>query len=947
MIDYKNTLNLPDTQKFLMRANLSLKEPIILKFWYEDNLYEMIRRKKKNKKLFLLHDGPIYANGSIHLGHAVNKILKDIVLKFKGLMNYNAPYIPGWDCHGLPIELQVERLIRKTSSSMDPKEFRSICRNYVLEQIEIQKKDFIRLGILGNWENPYLTMDFKTEANIIRTLSKIISNNYLYKGTKPVYWCFQCCSVLAESEVEYNNNHFSFAIDVAFPAVDSMRLAEVFNVDLCNQIIELVIWTTTPWTLPVNQAISVHPHHNYQLVKIKNNNYGTRYIIIASNMVDVVMKRISCFCWKILGETTGSTLEFVRFHHPFMSFDVPIVLSCHVSCDTGTGIVHIAPNHGIDDYFVAKKYNFKIVDLINDKGCYALNDYSVLNGVCVLQSNEIIIDLLRKSGTLLHLDAAYQHSYPYCWRHATPVIFRVTSQWFLSMDKHDLRNKLLKTIRKVHWIPNKSQFSIKTLIVNRPDWCLSRQRIWGVPIPLFFNKKTKILHPRTCELIEIIAQSIEKYGVQAWWDLKIEDIIGRDDSAQYEKALDTLDVWFDSGSTHDSVIPERSEYLQKLPDLYLEGADQHRGWFMSSLVISTAISGIAPYKEVLSHGFTVDADGRKMSKSIGNIISPQEIINSFGADILRLWVASSDYSKDMVISDSVLKNVTDMYRRIRNTARFCLTNLYDFNPVKNSIASDSMVALDRWAVHRALSVQLKIISDYNKYNFHNVTQRIMQFCSVDMGSFYLDIIKDRQYTTKKNSVLRRSCQTALYHIIEAMVRWIAPILSFTADEIWRCIPGNRSKYVFTEEWYDGLFSIDSEEIINDNYWNVFFNIRNAVNRSIEKSRMSGIIRGSLEASVVLYASSELAKYLRVMQDELSFGLLISSVIILDYCEIDSKIQIQEEMPGLKIVLKKAEGKKCLRCWHYRTDLNKNTSYVDICKRCISNMVGQGENRRFF
>lgn len=946
MIDYKNTLNLPNTKKFLMRANLSLKEPMILKSWNEDNLYEMIRYKKRDRELFLLHDGPIYANGSIHLGHAVNKILKDIILKFKGLMNYNAPYVPGWDCHGLPIEMQVERLLKKISSSIDPKEFRNICRSYALKQIEIQKKDFIRLGILGNWKNPYLTMSFKTEANIVRTLSKIISNNCLYKGIRPVYWCFQCCSVLAESEVEYNNNHCSFAIDVAFVAVDSVCISKIFNVDLYHKTIELVIWTTTPWTLPANQAIAVHPCYNYQLLKIKNDSKKERYVIIASDLVNVFMNRISCSFWKVLGEITGKNLEFVRFYHPFMDFDVSVVLSNHVLCDTGTGIVHIAPNHGVDDYYIAKKYNFKIVDLINDQGCYVLSRHSVLNGIYVLQSNEIIIDLLRKSGLLLHVNSNYQHSYPYCWRHAIPVIFRVTSQWFLSMDRNNLRDKLLNTIPKVHWIPMKSQFSIKKLIMNRPDWCLSRQRVWGVPIPLFINKETGNLHPRTLELMETIAKHIEKHGVQFWWDLKIEDIIG-DECLQYEKVLDTLDVWFDSGSTHDSVIPERPEHFQKLPDLYLEGADQHRGWFMSSLVISTAIRGIAPYKEVLSHGFTVDANGRKMSKSIGNIINPQEIINSFGADILRLWVASSDYSKDIVISNNILKNITDMYRRIRNTARFFLTNLYDFDPLKNKVKPDNMIALDRWAIHKALSVQLKIISDYNKYNFHNVVQRIMQFCSIDMGSFYLDIIKDRQYTTKKDSISRRSCQTALYHIIEAMVRWIAPILSFTADEIWKCIPGDRSKYVFTEEWYDGLFSIHSEDIMNDNYWNVFLSIRNAVNKVIEHSRIVGIIGGSLEASIVLYVNSELKRYLCVIQNELSFGLLISSVEILDYHNINSDVQISEEIPGLKIILKKAEGKKCLRCWHYRKDVQQYADYLDVCKRCIDNIIGPGEVRKFF
>lgn len=948
MINYKNTLNLPNTKIFPMRADLSMKELYILEHWYKDDLYGMIRHKKKKKKIFLLHDGPIYANGNIHLGHAVNKILKDIILKFKGLMDYNAPYIPGWDCHGLPIELQVEKLLKKSGKNLNSKDFRIMCRKYVLKQVKVQKKDFIRLGILGDWNNPYLTMNFKTEANIIRTLSKVISNHYIYKGTKPVHWCVQCCSALSDSEVEYNNNHYSCAIDVVFEAVNSIRLSEIFNVNVDQKIISLVIWTTTPWTLPVNQAISVHPDFNYQLIEMKDDiDNNRRYIIILSNVVEIFMRRISCVCWKILGEVSGSSLEFLKFRHPFMSFDVPVVLSNHISDNTGTGVVHVAPNHGIDDYHIAKKYNFKVLDCINDQGCYVFNDQSVLNGLNIFKSNKIIIGLLHQSNAILHVNSYYRHNYPYCWRHKIPLIFRSTSQWFLNMNQHNLRDQLLQEIHKVRWIPKKSQSTIETLVMNRPDWCLSRQRIWGVPIPLFFNRKTEILHPRTLEFMEIVAKLVEKHGVQAWWDLKIEDIIG-DDSSQYEKVLDTLDVWFDSGSTHDSVIPERLEYLKKLPDLYIEGMDQHRGWFMSSLVISNAIrKGMTPYKTVLSHGFTVDVYGRKMSKSLGNVVSPRKIINNFGADILRLWIASSDYSKDIAISDDILKNVTDIYRRIRNTARFFLTNLNDFDPVLDRVIPENMLALDRWAIHRALSVQLEIISSYKKYNFHKVMQRIMQFCSIDMGSFYLEIIKDRQYTTKKDSLPRRSCQTALYHIIEAMVRWIAPILSFTADEIWRCIPGDRSKYVFTEEWYDGLFSIDPKGVMNNNYWNIFFKIRDAVNRIVERSRKNGIINGSLEASVFLYARAEFATCLHILRDELFFGLLTSSAVILDYYDIDNDAQIQEEIPGLKIVLKKAKGKKCFRCWHYRIDINQNLNYLNVCGRCLNNIIGVGEIRRFF
>ncbi|WP_159714799.1 isoleucine--tRNA ligase [Blochmannia endosymbiont of Camponotus nipponensis] len=940
MIDYKNTLNLPHTS-FSMRADLSVCEPVTLECWYKDNLYEAIRRKKSRKKLFLLHDGPPYVNGNIHLGHAVNKVLKDIILKYKGLMGYNAPYTPGWDCHGLPIELQVERLVGQPGININWNEFRIACRSYVLEQIEIQKKDFMRLGVLGDWKKPYLTMDFKTEANIIRTLSKVISKGYFYKGIKPVHWCFKCCSVLAESEVEYND-HLSPAIDVVFDAVDNIRISKIFNVDICKDTIGIVIWTTTPWTLPANQAIAVHPDYSYQLIVMNND----KYIIVAANLVDVLMRRVQCFSWKVIGETSGNFLESLRFHHPFMFFDIPVVLSCHVSLDSGTGVVHIAPNHGVDDYIVGRKYNFKIINIIDDTGHYVSDLHPMLNGMQVFQSNNIIINLLSQSGALLHVNYNYKHSYPYCWRHLTPVIFKVTSQWFLSMDKHNLREKLLKTIHKVCWMPEKGRACIETMIVNRPDWCLSRQRVWGTPIPIFIHKKTKILHPRTFELMEIVAQRVEQFGIQAWWDMKVEDII-EIEVDQYEKVLDTLDVWFDSGSTYDSVIPERLEYHEKLPDLYLEGSDQYRGWFMSSLIISTAITGKAPYREVLTHGFTVDVQGRKMSKSLGNIISPQEIIKDFGADILRLWIASSDYSKDMTISDAVLKHTTDVYRRIRNTARFCLANISDFNPEKDCVHPENMIELDCWAVDRALSVQMEVISDYNKYNFHNVIQRIMQFCSVDMGSFYLDVIKDRQYTTKKNSKERRSCQTALYHIIESLVRWIAPVLSFTADEIWKYIPGNRSKYVFTEEWYDELFSISSKKIMNNNCWNIFLNVRSEVNKIIEQARLSGIIGGSLDASIILYATSELANKLRILEKELSFGLITSSVIVLDYHELSVTQHKTEGIPGLQIFLEKAKGKKCLRCWHYRLDTDRYEKYLNICARCVSNMVGSGENRRFF
>ncbi|URJ25201.1 isoleucine--tRNA ligase [Candidatus Blochmannia ocreatus (nom. nud.)] len=943
MINYKNTLNLPYTD-FSMRANLIVKEPLILERWYKDDLYTIIRKKKSKKNLFFLHDGPPYVNGNIHLGHAVNKILKDIIIKYKTFMGYNAPYIPGWDCHGLPVELQVEKLIGKSRVHICPNKFRNICRDYVTKQIAIQKKDFIRLGVLGNWHQPYLTMDFKTEANIIRTLSKIISNGYLYKGIKPIHWCFQCGSVLSESEVEYKN-HFSPAIDVAFSVVNNAYITKIFNIDLCEQaVIKLVVWTTTPWTLPANKAVAVHPDYNYQLILINNDTY----IIIATDLVVSVMKRIRCMSWKIVGETTGKFLESLVLKHPFITHTtIPVVLSKHILLTSGTGIVHIAPSYGVDDFLIAQKYNLKAADIMNDTGFYINGTHSVLDGLAVLQSNNIVINLLKESNSLLHVNQTYKHSYPYCWRHATPIIFKATAQWFLDMNKNNLRDNLLNVIDKVSWIPNKSKINIKTMLINRPDWCLSRQRVWGVPIPLFVNKKTSNLHPNTSELMEIIAQYVEKSGIQAWWDLKVEDVI-KNEANQYEKVSDVLDVWFDSGSTYDAVIPERlKNYNKRLSDLCLEGYDQYRGWFMSSLIISTAINNVAPYKEVISHGFTVDSQGYKMSKSLGNVIKPKDIINNFGADILRLWVASSEYSTDMTISNTILKHTTDIYRRIRNTARFCLANLSDFIPERDCINAEDMVELDCWAVDCALSTQLSIISDYNKYNFHKVIRRIMHFCSVEMGAFYLDVIKDRQYTMKKNCIARRSSQTALYHIIESMVRWIAPVLSFTADEIWQYIPGNKSKYVFTEEWYNGLFSINTKNIISKNHWNTFLNIRNEVNKVIEQARFDGIIKKSLEANIILYAKDKLSSQLRILENELAFGFITSTAEVIDYYKLDVNQHKKENIPGLQIILKKATGEKCLRCWHYKSDVNNNKNYSNICARCIDNVFGLGEKRRFF
>ncbi|HBK4605775.1 isoleucine--tRNA ligase [Serratia marcescens] len=937
MSDYKNTLNLPETG-FPMRGDLAKREPGMLQRWYEQDLYGIIRTAKKGKKTFILHDGPPYANGSIHIGHSVNKILKDIIIKSKGMAGFDSPYVPGWDCHGLPIELKVEQLYGKPGEKLTAAEFRQKCREYAAEQVEGQKKDFIRLGVLGDWDRPYLTMDFKTEANIIRALGKIISNGHLLKGAKPVHWCTDCGSSLAEAEVEYYDKT-SPSIDVSFHAADAAAVAAKFGVSHFNGAISLVIWTTTPWTLPANRAISLHPDFTYQLVQVDG-----QCLILAAELVESVMKRAGITEWTVLGSCKGADLELLRFKHPFMDFDVPAILGEHVTLDAGTGAVHTAPGHGPDDFVIGQKYGLEVANPVGPNGCYLTGTYPLLDGKFVFKANDLIVELLREKGALLHVEK-FLHSYPCCWRHKTPIIFRATPQWFISMDQKGLRQQSLEEIKGVQWIPDWGQARIEMMVANRPDWCISRQRTWGVPMSLFVHKETEQLHPRSVELMEEVAKRVEQDGIQAWWDLDAADILGAE-AADYVKVPDTLDVWFDSGSTHASVVDVRPEFNGHGADMYLEGSDQHRGWFMSSLMISTAMKGKAPYKEVLTHGFTVDGQGRKMSKSIGNTVSPQDVMNKLGGDILRLWVASTDYTGEIAVSDEILKRSADAYRRIRNTARFLLANLNGFEPSTDCVAPEDMVVLDRWAVGRALAAQQDIEQAYANYDFHEVVQRLMQFCSVEMGSFYLDIIKDRQYTAKSDSVARRSCQTALYHIVEALVRWMAPIMSFTADEIWGFMPGKRAQYVFTEEWYDGLFGLAEGEPMNDAFWAELLKVRGEVNKVLEQARADKRLGGSLEAAVTLYADSELAARLNSLQDELRFVLLTSAASVAPLADAPADAQASELLKGLKIAFSTAPGEKCPRCWHYTTDIGLVAEHADICGRCVSNVAGDGEKRNF-
>ncbi|HCT1399247.1 TPA: isoleucine--tRNA ligase [Morganella morganii] len=936
MSDYKNTLNLPETG-FPMRGDLAKREPDMLKRWYKEGLYQAIRKAKTGKKTFILHDGPPYANGSIHIGHSVNKILKDIIIKSKGMAGFDSPYIPGWDCHGLPIEHKVEQVIGKPGDKVTPAEFRAACREYAKEQIEGQKEDFIRLGVLGDWDHPYLTMDFKTEAHIIRALAKVIANGHLVKGAKPVHWCTSCASSLAEAEVEYYDKT-SPSIDVRFTAADADAVYSKFGVKNDGLPVSLVIWTTTPWTLPANRAISLNPEFDYQLVHVNDER-----LILAADLVESVMKRAGITSWTVEADCKGSDLELLRFNHPFMGFDVPAILGDHVTLDAGTGAVHTAPGHGPDDYVIGQKYGLETANPVGPNGCYVSGTYPSLDGVFVLKANDIILDLLKEKGALLHSENI-SHSYPCCWRHKTPVIFRATPQWFIGMDVNGLRPQSLNEIKGVKWIPGWGEARITAMVENRPDWCISRQRTWGTPMSLFVHKETQELHPRTLELMEDVAKRVEEHGIQAWWDLDPRDLLG-DDADIYEKVPDTLDVWFDSGSTHFAVVDARPEFHGNSADMYLEGSDQHRGWFMSSLMLSTAMKGKAPYREVLTHGFTVDGQGRKMSKSLGNTISPQDVMNKLGADILRLWVASTDYSGEIAVSDEILKRSADSYRRIRNTARFLLANLNGFNPETDMVKPEEMIVADRWAVGRALAAQADILKSYEAYDFHEVVQRLMQFCSVEMGSFYLDIIKDRQYTAKSDGLARRSCQTALFHIAEALVRWMAPIMSFTADEIWNVMPGKRPQYVFTEEWYDGLFGLNAQDSMNDDYWATLLAVRGEVNKVLEQARADKLIGGSLEAAVTLYADDALAAQLNRLGNELRFVLLTSQADVKPLSAAPESA-VNSELDGLRIGFGKAEGSKCPRCWHYATDIGQDSEHPELCGRCVTNVAGNGEERKF-
>ncbi|MBT11700.1 MAG: isoleucine--tRNA ligase [Oceanospirillaceae bacterium] len=955
---YKSTLNLPDTD-FPMRGNLAKREPDMLKRWEETGLYQKIRAARAGRDQFILHDGPPYANGNIHIGHAVNKILKDIIIKSQTLDGKDAPYVPGWDCHGLPIELKVEEKIGKVGEKVSAAEFRKQCRAYASEQVDGQRRDFKRLMVLGDWDNPYLTMDFKFEADIIRTLGNIIDNGHLHKGFKPVNWCPDCGSALAEAEVEYHDKK-SVAIDVKFAFDDNAALLKAFGAgeSLAAKTISIVIWTTTPWTLPANEAVSVHPTLEYSLVLLKEQD---EILLLAADLVGDAMNRygiaedgfevIATAKGAAFGQIDESKAAPFSVQHPFMPAPdggvkrVPVITGDHVTADSGTGSVHTAPMHGADDFVVSKRFGVNSDDmLVGGDGHFISTpalDALELSGLSSAdKGNFRVLGILAEKGALLKKENI-KHSYPHCWRHKSPIIFRATPQWFISMKQNGLLEQAMHEVENtVEWRPGWGKARIESMMTDRPDWCISRQRTWGVPIALFVHKDTSELHPDSSALIEKVAAKVEEKGIDAWFDLEASELLG-DEADQYVKVLDTLDVWFDSGVTHTAVLRQRDE-LKFPAEMYLEGSDQHRGWFQSSLLTSVAAYGSAPYKTALTHGFTVDGEGRKMSKSLGNTVEPQKVINQLGGDILRWWVADTDYSGEMTVSDEILKRTADSYRRVRNTCRFLLANINGFNPATDMVSGDELLPLDAWMVDYTRQLQDKVVACYLDYDFKTLTKTLMNFCVTELGGFYLDVIKDRQYTCKADGLPRRSAQTALYHVVEAMSRWIAPVLSFTAEEIWACLPDRGEESVMLAEWYAD-FPDTGKSLFDDAFWADIIRVKEAVNGALEKARGDKTIGASLSAEVVLYAQPELKTQLEKLDDELRFILITSGAEVKDF---DEHAGNATELDALRVMVKASEHEKCERCWHHTEDVGQNQQHPTLCGRCVENVEGDGEVRRF-
>jgi len=942
-IDYKTTLNLPDT-RFPMRGDLAKREPLWIKEWQQKKIYEAIRAASAGRPRFVLHDGPPYANNDIHIGHAVNKILKDVVVKSKQLAGYDAPYVPGWDCHGMPIEVQIEKAHGK---HIPVEETQRFARAYANEQIVRQKADFQRLGVLGDWDHPYTTMAYKNEADEIRTLGKLLEKGFIYRGLKPVNWCFDCGSALAEAEVEYEDRD-DIAVDVAFPIDDADRgkLAAAFGLGAMPAGPAMaIVWTTTPWTIPANQALNINPELPYALVATSRG-----HLVLAHDLVEPCLSRFNLE-GRIVASASGAALELIRFRHPLYDRAAPVYLGSYVTLEQGTGVVHSSPAYGVEDFQSCRRYGMadeEILNPVGGDGRFA-GSLPFFGGEKIWEANPQIVAKLRDGGALFSAEK-FTHSYMHCWRHRTPVIYRATTQWFAGMDdvpgwngrkpERTLRETALAGIEATQFFPIWGKARLYGMIASRPDWTLSRQRQWGVPMPFFTHKETGALHPRTLALLEEVAQRVEKGGIEAWQTLDVREL-DADDLHDYVKIKDTLDVWFDSGSTHQTVMggPDSQKagtgshrHDTRFPaDLYLEGSDQHRGWFHSSLLVSCMLNGAPPYKALLTHGFAVDGEGKKMSKSKGNGVEPQKVSNTLGAEILRLWVAATDYSGELFISDEILKRVVEGYRRIRNTLRFLLANTSDFDAATDAVPIDELLEIDRYALAAARALADAVEGDYARYEFHLVVQRLQTFCSEDLGGFYLDVLKDRLYTTGKASAARRSAQTALALIRDALLFLMAPVLSFTAEEAWRIVRPHDAS-IFCRTWVDGLPKLpDAERLMTK--WSRILAVRAAVQKELETLRQGGKIGSSLQAEVGIGAPDGDHDALASLGDDLRFVLITSAATV-------------ARADGLAIDVTPSVHAKCERCWHYRSDVGRDAKHPTLCGRCMSNLFGAGERRAF-
>ena len=933
-VDYKNTLNLPDTP-FPMRGDLSRREPGWVADWQQKKLYEKIRAASKGRPKFILHDGPPYANAAIHVGHAVNKILKDMVVKSRQLAGFDAVYVPGWDCHGMPIEIIVEKQHGKNLPAEKVMEY---ARAHAESQITLQKADFVRLGVLGDWDHPYKTMDFATEAAEIRTLGSLFQRGYVYRGLKPVNWCFDCRSALAEAEVEYEDKT-SIAIDVGFPldASERARLATAFGMaTLPEGAVYAVIWTTTPWTIPANQALNVHPEFDYALVQTPRG-----CLVLAAARVAECLKTYALE-GVVLATTKGQALEKIAFTHPFYGRASPVHLADYVTLDTGTGIVHSSPAYGVDDFNSCKRYGMKNDDILNPvmgNGQY-VSTLPLFGGVNIWKAQPDIVKAIEAAGALFHTEN-FKHSYPHCWRHKTPTVFRATAQWFVGMDlkapgdTKTLRELALAAIEATTFYPEWGKARLYGMIANRPDWCISRQRNWGTPIPFFLHKETGELHPQTLALLEKVAARVEREGIEVWRRITAEELLGAD-AAHYEKINDTLDVWLDSGATFNTVLARTPALVKPATDgkpgqadMYLEGSDQHRGWFHSSLLVSCALNGRAPYQALLTHGFAVDGQGKKMSKSLGNVVAPQKVSDTLGAEILRLWVGLTDYSSELSISDEILKRVVESYRRIRNTLRFLLANTADFDVVNEAVAVTDWLEIDRYMLALTSDLQQKVLAHFERYEFQPGMQAIQNFCSEDLGGFYLDILKDRLYTTAAKSVARRAAQTALTHILQTITHLIAPVLSFTAEEICCTLSGDSDDSVFLHR-HHALPTMDDAAALKTK-WASLRELRALAMKAIEQQRTAGLIGSSLQGELEFSADGEARNLLAGLDDDLRFVMITSRASV-------------RAAPGapLAITVVASAHPKCARCWHYCEDVGVERE--GICGRCVSNLFGSGEKR---